>query len=146
MSTFITVASRGMEDLVYLFSCFLSYVLIDRLMFQFMGDRYEKAFKNQWVYRIAAAVVVVIVTLVNLKHNTWWNMGVNFLVFGIVSFICYEDKSGRRYWRVAESECFFIVWSILSSLQQQPQGKRTIYCSVLIWAVSFLPTCTYSTP
>jgi hypothetical protein len=78
-------------------------------MFQFMGDRYGKAFANPWVYRIAAAAAVVIVTLVNLKHNTWWNMTVNFLVFGIVSFIFYEDKTDRRYWRVMESECFFIM-------------------------------------
>lgn len=109
MNIFITVGSRGMENLVYLFTCFLSCVIIVRLMFQFMGDRYGKAFENPWVYRIAAAATVVIVTLVNLKHNTWWNMSVNFLVFGIASFIFYEEKSGRRYWRVVESECFLIM-------------------------------------
>ena len=98
-----------MENLVYLFSCFLSCVIIAGLMFQFMGDRYEKAFENPWFYRIAAAVAVVIITLVNLKHNTWWNMGANFLVYGIASFICYEDKNDRRYWRVLESECFFVI-------------------------------------
>ncbi|NBJ95714.1 hypothetical protein [Parablautia muri] len=97
----------GMENLVYLFSCFLSCTIVAGLMFQFMGDRYEKDFVNPWVYRIAAAASVVIVTLVNLKHSTWWNMAANFMVFGIVSFIFYVDKSGRRYWRVLESECFF---------------------------------------
>lgn len=102
-----------MENLVYLFSCFLSCVIIAGLMFQFMGDRYGKAFENPWVYRIAAAAAVVIVTLVNLKHNAWWNMGTNFLVFGIVSFIFYEDKTDRRYWRVLESECFLIITGVL---------------------------------
>ena len=76
-----------MENLVYLFSCFLSCVIVAGLMFQFMGDRYEKAFVNPWVYRIAAAASVVIVTLVNLKHSTWWNMAANFLVCGIASFM-----------------------------------------------------------
>lgn len=32
-----------MENLVYPFSCFLSCVIVAGLMFQFMGDRYEKA-------------------------------------------------------------------------------------------------------
>lgn len=105
-----------MENLVYLFSCFLSCVIIAGLMFQFMDDRYEKAFVNPWVYRIAAAAAVVIVTLVNLKHNTWWNIGANFLVFGITSFIFYEDKSGRRYWRVVESECFFIMLALFEGI------------------------------
>ena len=105
-----------MENLVYLFSCFLSCVIIAGLMFQFMGDRYGKAFENPWIYRIAAAAVVVIVTLVNLKHNTWWNMGTNFLVFGIVSFIFYEDKSDRRYWRGVESECFFIMIALFEGI------------------------------
>lgn len=105
-----------MENLVYLLSCFLSCVIIAGLMFQFMGDRYGKAFENPWVYRIAAAAAVVIVTLVNLKHNTWWNMGTNFLVFGIVSFICYEDKCDRKYWRVVESECFFIMVALFEGI------------------------------
>lgn len=105
-----------MEDLVYLFSCFLSCVIIAGLMFQFMDDRYEKAFVYPWVYRIVPSVVVVIVTLVNLKHNTWWNMGANFLVFGIASFIFYEDKSGRSYWRVLESECFFIMVALFEGI------------------------------
>ena len=105
-----------MENLVYLFSCFLSCVIIAGLMFQFMGDRYGKAFENPWLYRIAAAAAVVIVTLVNLKHNTWWNMGTNFLVFGIVSFIFYEDKTDRRYWRVVESECFFIMIALFEGI------------------------------
>ena len=105
-----------MENLVYLFSCFLSCVIFAGLMFQFMGDRYEKAFVNPWVYRIIPSVVVVIVTLVNLKHNAWWNMGANFLVYGISSFICYEDKSGRRYWRVLESECFFVILALFEGI------------------------------
>ena len=105
-----------MENLVYLFSCFLSCVIIAGLMFQFMGDRYGKAFENPWLYRIAAAVAVVIVTLVNLKHNTWWNMSVNFLVFGIACFICYEDKSDRKYWRVVESECFLIMIALFEGI------------------------------
>ena len=105
-----------MENIVYLFSCFLSCVIIAGLMFQFMGDRYEKAFVNPWVYRIVPSVVVVIVTLVNLKHNTWWNVVVNFLVFGIASFICYEDKNSRRYWRVLESECFFVIVALFEGI------------------------------
>ena len=105
-----------MENLVYLFSCFLSCVIIAGLMFQFMGDRYGKAFENPWVYRIAAAAIVVIVTLVNLKHSVWWNMSVNFLVFGIVSFILYEDKTGRRYWRVLETGCFFLMNALFEGI------------------------------
>ena len=105
-----------MENLVYLFSCFLSCVIIAGLMFQFMGDRYGKAFENPWIYRIAAAAAVVIVTLVNLKHNTWWNMGTNFLVFGIVSFIFYEDKTDRKYWRVLETGCFFLVNALFEGI------------------------------
>jgi len=116
MNIYITVGSRGMENLVYLFSCFLSCVIFAGLMFQFMGDRYEKAFVNPWVYRIAVAAAVVIVTMVNLKHNAWWNMGANLSVYCIASFICYEDKSGRRYWRVLESECFFVILALFEGI------------------------------
>ena len=32
-------------------------MIIAGLMFQFMGDRYGKAFENPWIYRIAAVAV-----------------------------------------------------------------------------------------
>ena len=75
-----------MENLVYLFSCFLSCVIIAGLMFQFMGDRYGKAFENPWVYRIAAAVAVVIITMVNLKRSALWNATTNFLIYSFIVF------------------------------------------------------------
>ena len=63
-----------MENLVYPFSCFLSCVIVAGLMFQFMGDRYEKAFVNPWVYRIAAAASVMVVTLANLKPVSYTHL------------------------------------------------------------------------
>ncbi len=105
-----------MENLVYLFSCFLSCVIIAGLMFQFMGDRYEKAFVNPWVYRIAAAAAVVIVTLVNLKRSALWNAAANFPIYGIISFFFYEDRSNRRYWRVLEASCFFLTNALFEGI------------------------------
>ncbi len=121
-----------MENLVYLFTCFLSCVIIARLMFQFMDDRYGRTFGNPWIYRIAAAVIVVIVTLVNLKRSTLWNIGANFLVFGIVSFIFYEDKRGRRYWRVLESECFFLMIAL-------SEGVGVFGIDLLMEGLSLMP-------
>ena len=105
-----------MENLVYLFSCFLSCVIVARLMFQFMSDRYEKAFENPWVYRIAAAVAVVIITMVNLKRSALWNATTNFLIYSFIVFFFYEDRGIRKYWRVLETNCFFIVVALFEGI------------------------------
>ena len=105
-----------MENLVYLFSCFLSCVIVARLMFQFMSDRYEKAFENPWVYRIAAAVAVVIITMVNLKRSALWNATTNFLIYSFIVFFFYGDRGIRKYWRVLETDCFFIVVALFEGI------------------------------
>ena len=105
-----------MENLVYLFSCFLSCVIIAGLMFQFMGDRYGKVFEKPWVYRAVAVAAVVIIALVNMKRSALWNATTNFLIYSFIVFFLYEDRGIRKYWRVLETDCFFIVVALFEGI------------------------------
>ena len=98
-----------MENIVYLFSSFLSCAIIIGLLVQFLNDRYEKAYENVLVYRIVPTVAVIMVTAVNQLRNPIFNTIANILVFVAISLFLYRDTGGRKYWRVIESACFFVV-------------------------------------
>ena len=91
-------------------------MIIARLMFQFMGDRYRKVFEKPWVYRAVSVAAVVIIALVNLKRSAFWNAAVNFSVYSSIAFFCYEDRSSRKYWRVLETDCFFITNALFEGI------------------------------
>ena len=98
-----------MENIVYLFSSFLSCAIVIGLLVQFLNDRYEKAYENVLVYRIVPTVAVIMVTVVNQLRNPIFNTIANILVFAAISFFLYRDTGGRKYWRVIESACFFVA-------------------------------------
>ena len=56
-----------MENLVYLFSCFLSCTVVVSLMSQFWNDRYGKTFENPVIYKIITIAAIAVLTVVNLK-------------------------------------------------------------------------------
>ena len=114
-----------MENLVYLFSCFLSCTVIVSLMSQFWNDRYEKTFENPVIYKIVTVAAIAVLTLVNLINSVVWNGIATVLVFGIISFSLYE--SDRKWRRVLESECFF--WII------------GLFDSISIWGIASLMNC-----
>ncbi|MCM1262901.1 MAG: GHKL domain-containing protein [Butyrivibrio sp.] len=105
-----------MENLVYLFTCFLSCTIIAGLMFQFMSDRYEKTYENPWIYRIASVAVVVVITLANLKRSALWNAVANFSIYSIIVFFFYNDRNSRKYWRVLETGSFFITNALFEGI------------------------------
>ena len=105
-----------MENLVYLFSCFLSCVIIAGLMSQFMGDRYGSVFEKTWIYRSVLVAAVVIITLVNMKRSALWNATTNFLIYSFIVLFFYEDRGSRKYWRLLETDCFFIMIALFEGI------------------------------
>lgn len=116
---------NDMDNLVYLFSCFLSCMVVVSLMRQFWNDRYGKAFEKPIIYKIVSAAAIVVLTLVNLMNSVVWNGTVNILVFGVISFIFYEND--RKWRRVLETECFFWMLSLFDGIS--------------IWGISSLMKC-----
>ena len=105
-----------MENIVYLFSSFLSCAIIFGLLVQFLNDRYEKAYENVLVYRIVPTVGVIMVTAVNQMRNPFLNLMANIPVFVAISFFLYRDADSRKYWRVLESVCLFVVIGLFEGI------------------------------
>ena len=105
-----------MENIVYLFTSFLSCIIVMGLLFQFMNDRYEKVYGNSKLYNAAWLISVFIITLVNQFRIVLANAAVNIIVFGIICMIMYKDRDGRKYWRLLEAECLLVICALFEAI------------------------------
>lgn len=81
-----------MENIVFLFTSFLSCIIVIGLLFQFMNDRFEKTYENSMLYKAVWLTAVLLITLVNQLRNPLANVVSNSIVYGIVSVIMYKDR------------------------------------------------------
>ncbi len=44
------------------------------------------------------------------------NMGANLVAFTMISLVLYRNRAGRKYWRVLEAGCFFILCALFESI------------------------------
>lgn len=102
--------------MVYLFTSFLSCMVVIGLLFQFMNDRYERAYDDSKLYIAAWFIAVLLITLVNQLRVVLANTVVNILAFVIISMILYKDKDGRKYWRLLEAGCLFVICALFEAI------------------------------
>ena len=121
-----------MENIVYLFTSFLSCIVVIGILFQFMNDRYEKAYDSSKLYMITGVIAVVLIALVNQLRIVFVNTVANGIVFGIISMIMYMDRDGRKYWRLLEAECLLIICAFV-------EGIGTWGISYLLQTTGHLP-------
>ncbi len=105
-----------MENMMYLFTSFLSCLIVFGLMFQFMGERWKKASDSRLLYWVVWLFASGCVSLVNLLKSPLLNMGANWVVFTVISLLLYRDRAGRKYWRVLEADCFFILCALFEAV------------------------------
>ena len=105
-----------MENMMYLFTSFLSCLIIFGLLFQFMGERWKKASDSRLLYWVVWLFASGCVSLVNLFRIPFLNMGANLAVTTVISLLLYRDRAKGKYWRVLEADCFFILCALFESV------------------------------
>jgi len=105
-----------MENIMYLFTSFLSCLIILGLLFQFMDERWRKASDSRLLYWMIWLFASGCVSLVNLLRSPLLNMGANLVVSTMISLLLYRDRAERKYWRVLEAACFFILCALFESI------------------------------
>lgn len=105
-----------MEDMMYLFTSFLSCLIVLGLLFQFMGERWRKASDSSLLYWVVWLALSACVSLVNLFRIPLLNMGANLAAFTMISLLLYRDRERRKYWRVLEADCFFGLVALFEAI------------------------------
>lgn len=92
---------------ILLFCSFISCFTIVSILFQFLNDRYLKSYNKRSLYVITYSVSVCILTVINMYMNPFLNGGAHILLFGLISFILYFEKSSKKFIRVLETETLY---------------------------------------
>lgn len=99
-----------------MFSSLVSCVVVVFMMFQFWNEKYEKRYRNRYLYKVLAFVYVISVMFVNTLMNPFLNLSANMVMIGIVSIFFYEEKDTRRLIRIFESAAFFTILSVTEAV------------------------------
>ena len=105
-----------MAAAILLFCSFISCVIIVGILFQFLNDRYLKCYNKRYIYVIVYLVSACLLTFVNMYMNPFLNGGAQIILFGLISFIFYFEKNGKKFIRVLETEILYIIIVILEGL------------------------------
>ncbi len=81
-----------------------------------MDERWRKASDSRPLYRVVWLFASGCISLVNLLRIPFLNMGANLAVTTVISLLLYRDRTGRKYWRVLEADCFFIMCALFESI------------------------------
>lgn len=94
----------------------LSCFIVATILFQFMNDRYNRTFRNKYVYYLAEAITVIGISIINL-FNLWaLNLTVWVTVVLIISYVFYYDDSDHTLRRIMESEVLFFYMVVCETL------------------------------
>lgn len=117
---------------ILLFCSFISCFTIVSILFQFLNDRYLKSYNKRSLYVITYSVSVCILTVINMYMNPFLNGGAHILLFGLISFILYFEKSSKKFIRVLETETLYIIIVI-------SEGIGVFFIDALLKALNILP-------
>lgn len=105
-----------MDKIILLFCSFISCTIYFSIIFQFLNDRYLKAYTGRGLYFALLIVCIVSVMAVNMLMNPMLNLTVNVLLIGLISTFFYYEDNGKRYMRILESEALFVITGVSEAL------------------------------
>ncbi len=71
-----------MDDLLLAVSTCLSCFIVASILFQFMNDRYNKAYQNKGIYYLIEIITIIVIAIVNLYD--FWNLNLVVWVVAII--------------------------------------------------------------
>ena len=99
-----------------LFCSLISCVIITIIFFEFLNDRYIKAYNSKVLSYILPVGYIFIIMFVNMFMISVLNLIANALLIGIISYFFYYENSTRKLMRVFEIEALFAIMIISGAL------------------------------
>lgn len=101
--------------ILYLCSC-LSCFIIVTILYGFMNDRYNRVFKNKYIYAAIELAMTFGIAVVNMFHNEILNITTWILLTGFVAYVLYYEDFAKPVKRVSECEICLGIICICESL------------------------------
>ena len=98
-----------MEKLLIIFCALLSCFIVTYIMFQFMDERYQRAYQNKSVYFWSEVGTTLIMAVLNLLNVPILNMSAWLVLVGVWAGVLYFENSVKSIKRFMECEALLII-------------------------------------
>lgn len=105
-----------MDNLLLAICTCLSCFIVATILFQFMNDRYNKVFRNKFVYYLVEIIAIIGISIINLFNFWILNLIVWFVAVIIISYIFYFDDYDNALRRIMECEVLLFYIAVCEAL------------------------------
>ena len=105
-----------MDKLILFFCYVISCTIIVNIVFQFLNDRYVKAYNSKLLYFILPISNILIIAFINMYMNPVLNLVSNMALIGLISGLFYYNENNKIVTRILEAETLFMITVTLESL------------------------------
>lgn len=105
-----------MDKIILVFCSLISCIISVNLLFQFMNERYLKAYDNKILYNFISMGSILVITGVNFFMIPVLNMVVHILLFGIIASFLYSGGRDKKIFRIVEVETMYIMMAIAEAM------------------------------
>lgn len=101
--------------LLYLCSCLSCFVIV-KILWDFMAGRYNRAFKNKYLYIVIEAGLTFGIAAANLLNIAFVNFAAWVFGVGFCAFFLYYEDADRGLKRILECEVLIFLMTVCESL------------------------------
>ena len=105
-----------MEKFLLVFCSLLSCFIITYILFQFMDERYHKAYKSKLVYLWSGVGATVLMAALNLLGMPMLNFSAWFVLVAALAGVLYFENNAKSIRRIVECEAFFIMLTFMEAM------------------------------
>lgn len=105
-----------MEKFLLVFCSLLSCFIITYILFQFMDERYHKAYKSKLVYFWSGVGATVLMAALNLLGMPMLNFSAWFVLVAALAGVLYFENNAKSIRRIVECEAFFIMLTFMEAM------------------------------
>ena len=98
-----------MEKILLVFCSLLSCFIITYILFQFMDERYQRAYKNKFVYLWSGMGATVFMAVLNLLDISMLNLSAWIVLFAAGASILYFENNVKSKKRIVECEALLVI-------------------------------------
>ena len=106
----------GMEKAALYLCTVISCFIVVNIIWEFMNERYNRAFKNKYIYFVIEFGMVIAIAAVNILENAFLNLFVWAVGIALSAYFLYYENADKPVKRILECEVLLLCIGICESL------------------------------
>lgn len=105
-----------MKNVVLYTSSCLSCFIIMTILLEFMNERYQKSYKNKYLYIVARLGITAIIAAVNMINSAFFNFIIWIVAVAVCAYCLYYENANKPLKRILECEVLACIIAVCETL------------------------------